>query len=149
MDSIRAWIEALPQNIAKVIELEGGNEYQEGRESKRSYRGRRKVGHLYHHAWLGVDGQLEQEAEEEDWEDVRPKRKSNIVSDAVNTTVSDPVGDITNEIERNNQEGQSLPQEGGHSQISMGEVSRQQPQPSNPPSTRVTRSQTKKGKTPS
>ena len=41
--SIQAWIEALPHNITEIIRLEGGNEYKEGRESKRVYRGRRKV----------------------------------------------------------------------------------------------------------
>ena len=67
LTSVQAWIEALPHNIAEIIRLEGGNEYREGRESKRAYRGRRKVGQLFHHAWLGVDGNEQQTAEDEDW----------------------------------------------------------------------------------
>ena len=30
-ENIQAWIERIPRHIAKVIELEGGNEYFEGR----------------------------------------------------------------------------------------------------------------------
>jgi hypothetical protein len=68
--SVQAWIEALPHNIAEIIRLEGGNEYKEGRESKRAYRGRRKVGQLFHHSWLGVEsGDCEQVAEDNDWSD--------------------------------------------------------------------------------
>ena len=68
--SVQAWIEALPHNIAEIIRLEGGNEYKEGRESKRAYRGRRKVGQLFHHAWLGVESDdCEQVAEDQDWID--------------------------------------------------------------------------------
>ena len=68
--SVQAWIEALPHNIAEIIRLDGGNEYKEGKESKRAYRGRRKVGQLFHHAWLGVESDnCEQVAEDEDWSD--------------------------------------------------------------------------------
>jgi transposase len=31
---IQAWIERIPRHVQKIIELEGGNEYQEGREKK-------------------------------------------------------------------------------------------------------------------
>jgi hypothetical protein len=48
--NIQAWIEGIKVNIKKVIELEGGNEYREGRETRRSYRGSRKVGHLSMHS---------------------------------------------------------------------------------------------------
>ena len=68
--SVQAWIEALPHNIAEIIRLEGGNKYKEGRESKRAYRGRRKVGQLFHHAWLGVESDgCEQVAEYNNWSD--------------------------------------------------------------------------------
>ncbi|KIX09038.1 uncharacterized protein Z518_00116 [Rhinocladiella mackenziei CBS 650.93] len=49
---IQIWIEGIVNNIKKVIELEGGNEYPEGRETKRSYKGRRKVGEIYKHCWI-------------------------------------------------------------------------------------------------
>jgi hypothetical protein len=33
-DQIRAWIERIVENVPKVIELEGGNEYKEGRKKQ-------------------------------------------------------------------------------------------------------------------
>ena len=33
-DAIQAWIERIPRHIEKIIELEGGNEYKEGRYDK-------------------------------------------------------------------------------------------------------------------
>jgi len=60
---IQKWIEGIPHNIKKVIELEGGNEYPEGRETKRSYKGRRKIGEIYKHCWIN------EEEKEEDYED--------------------------------------------------------------------------------
>jgi hypothetical protein len=136
--SIQAWIEGLPGNIQKVIELEGGNEYREGRNSKRSYRARRKVGHLYHHSWIGEDGELEQDAEDEAWIDDNDADKN-----------SDHMGNIINKAGKNSEEGQSLSSEGSTAQISVGVPSQRQTQTSNLPPTRVTRSQAKKNKTPS
>jgi hypothetical protein len=31
-EKIQAWIERIPYHIRKIIELEGGNEYKEGRD---------------------------------------------------------------------------------------------------------------------
>ena len=39
---IRIWIKGILHNIRKIIELNGGNDYKEGREAKRSYVGRQK-----------------------------------------------------------------------------------------------------------
>jgi len=72
-------VEGVPENIKRVIELEGGNEYQEGRNSKRSYKGRRRIGELFKHSFIvdeSGDGEdyvsddefddIEQDEEEED-----------------------------------------------------------------------------------
>ncbi|KIW22017.1 uncharacterized protein PV07_12584 [Cladophialophora immunda] len=60
----RLWIEGIPRNIQEIIRLEGGNEYKEGRDTRRSYRGYRKVGHLHKHKYLqdyrAGDGEVEQ-----------------------------------------------------------------------------------------
>jgi len=58
-------------NIQKVIACEGGNEYKEGRESKRSYRGQRRVGHLYKHLYIQDD------SENDDYEDVSEEDNEN------------------------------------------------------------------------
>ena len=50
-------------NIQKVIQLKGGNEYPEGRAAKRSYKGRRRIGHLFKHSYIVSD-------DEEGFEDV-------------------------------------------------------------------------------
>jgi len=70
---IQKWIEGIVRNIQEVIRLEGGNEYQEGRALKRSYRGRRKIGELFKHAFISDtvddvegDGDFEDVDEEED-----------------------------------------------------------------------------------
>ena len=56
-------------NIQEVIRLEGGNEYKEGRALKRGYRGRRKVGELFKHAYIQDEEQSNSEGvEEEDYE---------------------------------------------------------------------------------
>lgn len=34
-EKIQAWIERIPVHIQKIIELEGGNEYKEGRDHRR------------------------------------------------------------------------------------------------------------------
>ena len=78
-EDIQKWVEGVPENIKRVIELEGGNEYQEGRNSKRSYKGRRRIGELFKHSFIvdeSGDGEdyvsddefddIEQDEEEED-----------------------------------------------------------------------------------
>lgn len=56
---IQAWIEGVYHNVQKVITLNGGNEYKEGRETKRSYKGLRRKGllspHAYYNAQRGAD----------------------------------------------------------------------------------------------
>jgi hypothetical protein len=42
-EQIQAWIERTPVHIKKIIALEGGNEYREGREHTKQYRARRAV----------------------------------------------------------------------------------------------------------
>ena len=61
---IQKWIEGIVRNIQEVIRLEGGNEYQEGRASKRSYGGRRKIGQLFVHSFISDN------AGDEDFEDI-------------------------------------------------------------------------------
>ncbi|KIV86170.1 hypothetical protein PV11_01800 [Exophiala sideris] len=50
-------------NIQKVIALKGGNEYKEGRESKRAYKGRRKIGELFKHSWVRDGAEVDDEYE--------------------------------------------------------------------------------------
>lgn len=69
-ESIQAWIEAIPRNIQEVIRLEGGNEYAEGRQFQRSYRGRRKVGELFKHAWIKGDEPIIGGPGDNEYEDV-------------------------------------------------------------------------------
>jgi hypothetical protein len=58
-------------NIKKVIALEGGNEYPEGRESKRSYKGRRRIGELYKHSWIQDDDDDDEGSQDNtDYEDI-------------------------------------------------------------------------------
>jgi len=72
-------VEGVPENIKRVIELEGGNKYQEGRNSKRSYKGRRRIRELFKYLFIvdelgdGEDyisdnkfDDIEQDKEEED-----------------------------------------------------------------------------------
>jgi len=65
---IQKWIEGIVENIKKVIELEGGNEYPEGRETRRSYKGRRKIGELYKHYWINDSESYI--ANDEDYEEI-------------------------------------------------------------------------------
>ena len=51
-ESIQQWIEAVLYNIQQVIRLEGGNEYIEGRDTKRSWKGRRRLGELFKHIYV-------------------------------------------------------------------------------------------------
>ena len=51
-EMVRKWIEGVIHNIQEVIRLEGGNEYQEGRGLRRSYRARRTVGQLFKHVYI-------------------------------------------------------------------------------------------------
>ena len=65
------WILGVMANIQKVIELEGGNEYIEGRGLKRSYRGSRKIGELSTHCYInGAD---------ETWEDDENTTDSDVI----------------------------------------------------------------------
>lgn len=57
-----AWIEGVIANVKKVIELNGGNEYTEGRGLKRSWAGRRKLGELFTHSYINTAG-------DGDWDD--------------------------------------------------------------------------------
>lgn len=76
---IQLWIEGIMANIQKVITLEGGNEYIEGRETKRAYRGLRQVGYLSRNCYrptaqsdaatIGIDA-LINGPNDNDWEDV-------------------------------------------------------------------------------
>lgn len=66
-ERINMYIEGCWRNIQKVIELDGGNEYKEGRESKREYKGLRVKGMLPAHAYLNqIDSSLP--GKEETWE---------------------------------------------------------------------------------
>lgn len=80
--TIQKWIERIVRHIEKVIELEGGNEYKEGKtgEDERPTKGRYKKGELsqrvyYDDARKGVGAQLdgrggtEQELEDDGFED--------------------------------------------------------------------------------
>lgn len=53
-ETIQVWIEGIVHNIKEVIRLEGGNEYKEGRNSKRSYKGQRIKGVLSPHTYLNA-----------------------------------------------------------------------------------------------
>ena len=122
--SVQAWIEALPHNITEIIRLEGGNEYKEGRESKRAYRGRRKVGQLFHHAWLGVESDnCEQVAEDQYWID----------QDWI---------DQDSEISGTAKEFESLPEEATAAESPLEILQTARNQTPEPPQRRVTRSQT-------
>ena len=55
------------ENIQKVLELEGGNNYKEGRAMKRGYRGRRRVGYLFKHAYIQDSEEAYDEEDYEDW----------------------------------------------------------------------------------
>jgi DDE superfamily endonuclease len=74
-EQIQKWIEGIMHNIQEVIRLEGGNEYKEGRHSKRSYKGRRVIGLLSRHAFLSplqsdTDGQGDGEVQSDsEWSD--------------------------------------------------------------------------------
>ena len=68
--SIQAWIEGIVHNIQEVIRLEGGNEYKEGREAKRSYKGRRKVGELFKHAYIPRPSDADLADDDSAYEDV-------------------------------------------------------------------------------
>ncbi|KAI1619097.1 hypothetical protein EDD36DRAFT_481147 [Exophiala viscosa] len=69
-ETIQAWIEAIPRNIQEVIRLEGRNEYAEGRLLQRSYRGRRKVGELFKHAWIKEEEPVVEDPMDDEYEDV-------------------------------------------------------------------------------
>jgi hypothetical protein len=72
------WIEVLSHNMKEVVRLDGGNEYREGRGTKRAYRGHRKIGHLPFHSYLSdlakgdtsqtpqAQQEIQQEEQEED-----------------------------------------------------------------------------------
>lgn len=84
--SIQGWIEGIMANIKKIIALEGGNEYKEGRDVRRAYRKDRKVGYLPKHAHyrenhedatMSIGAILNNEGQpsgnEDDWEDDEPE----------------------------------------------------------------------------
>ena len=52
IEQVRKWIEAIPRHIRQVIQLEGGNNYKEGRDLKRGYKGERRIGKLSNHTYL-------------------------------------------------------------------------------------------------
>lgn len=60
------WIEGMMANIQKVIELKGGNEYHEGRQAFRCYKGVRIKGKLPPHKYLYPDDR-DDNTPEEDW----------------------------------------------------------------------------------
>ena len=65
------------ENIKQVILLEGGNEYKEGRDSKRSYRGRRTVGSLYKHSFIREDAaDAADAAQGDEFEDIEDSEDS-------------------------------------------------------------------------
>jgi len=47
---IQAWIERIPRHIQKIIELEGGNEYREGKADKA-----RRFKALLQEDWVDVE----------------------------------------------------------------------------------------------
>jgi hypothetical protein len=61
-NQIRKWIEAIPHHIQEIIRLEGGNEYKEGRDIKRGYKGQRRVGVLSTHSYLHQELSLQNES---------------------------------------------------------------------------------------
>ena len=55
---IQQWIERIPKHLQKIIDLDGGNEFEEGNQGQRSWKGRRVKGKLSTHCYLsplGVD----------------------------------------------------------------------------------------------
>jgi transposase len=68
---IQEWIERIPHHIKQICQLEGGNEYPEGRASfKRSWKGLRVKGKLSRHAFLSPLGKKEEEEVENEYEDI-------------------------------------------------------------------------------
>jgi hypothetical protein len=77
-EHIHSWIQGVIANIQRVIELEGGNEYVEGRQSKRSYAGIRRVGYLSDNSYytigtsdagtMSIGAILNDDEEEDGWE---------------------------------------------------------------------------------
>ena len=92
--NIQVWIEGIMANIKRVIKLEGGNEYKEGRNTKRAYRGLRKVGYLPYHqhrrqqdeqATMSIAAILNDD--EADWDDAEDAADTADTTDIENTTI--------------------------------------------------------------
>ena len=49
---IQKWIERIPQHLKEIIRLDGGNEFKEGTQHQRSWKGKRLKGHLSTHCYL-------------------------------------------------------------------------------------------------
>ena len=63
----KKWIEGIVRNTQEVIRLDGGDEYQEGRATKRSYHGRRRIKALFKHSFIS-DAAVDQNFEDIDEE---------------------------------------------------------------------------------
>jgi hypothetical protein len=68
------------ENIKKVIALDGGNEYPEGRKSRRLYKGRRRIGELFKHSWIQEDDD-EGNEDNADYEDLETDEENQIDAD--------------------------------------------------------------------
>ena len=63
---IQQWIKRIPIHLQRVIDCEGGNEFSEGNQFKRSWKGRRLKGKLSSHSYLSPLQSKEEEEEREE-----------------------------------------------------------------------------------
>ena len=53
---IQEWIQRIPYHLKEIIRLQGGNEFKEGNQHKRSWKGKRLKGILSSHCYLSPLG---------------------------------------------------------------------------------------------
>ena len=72
--NIQQWITRIPKHIERIIACEGGNEFEEGNQYQRSWKGRRLKGQLSTHSYLSPLQSKEEEEEREEalreWNDI-------------------------------------------------------------------------------
>ena len=72
--NIQQWITRIPKHIERIIACEGGNEFKEGNQYQRSWKGRRLKGQLSTHSYLSPLQSKEEEEEREEalreWNDI-------------------------------------------------------------------------------
>ena len=81
---IQKWIQGIMRNIQEVLRLEGGNEYKEGRDLRRGFHGRRKIGELFKHAYINDERNNDNgngDSEYEDWREVFTDQNTMTIGD--------------------------------------------------------------------